>query len=137
MSETFETAAEAEDAYYDAIEEGDLEKMMSVWDTAEDIACLLPMQPISRGEADIRELWRKVFAPGRPLDITVNHLNWIEQGEMAIHLLEEVAAVADSQERQPPVYAINIYRRGENGWRMLSHINSPTPPPPGMLPPLP
>jgi ketosteroid isomerase-like protein len=135
MSTNFDTPADAEDAYYDAIDESDLEKMMSVWDDSPHIACLLPMQALRQGRETVRELWQGLLEPGRHLDITVNHLQWIEQGDMAIHLLEEVVTPAGSAQHQPPIYATNVFRRSEDGWRLLLHVNSPAPPPPGMMPP--
>jgi uncharacterized protein (TIGR02246 family) len=137
MSTIFNSATDVEDAYYDAIEEGDLEKMMSVWADSRDIACLLPMQPMHHGREAIRELWKTMLDPEFKIDITVNHLKWIVQGNVAIHLLEEVVTTTDTTQRQPPIYASNVYHRDSTSWHLLLHINSPAPPPTGVLPPIP
>ena len=138
MNNRFDSATDAEDAYYDAIDENDLEKMMSVWADSDDVACLLPMQPICRGTGPVRELWRSLFEDQQiELEITVNHLHWIEQGDLAIHLLEEVVTTSVGSEAQPPIYASNIFHCDDQGWRLLLHINSPTPPPAAVLPPIP
>jgi len=135
MSTRFKTPADAEDAYYDAIDECDLDKMMSVWEDSPQIACLLPMQPMHHGRDAIRQMWQPMLDPELRVEITVNHLQWTEQGDIAIHLLEEMVTLLGTGERQPPIYATNIYRRSQNGWHMLLHVNSPAPPPPGMQPP--
>lgn len=135
MSIIFDTPADAEDAYYDAIDECDLEKMMSVWDDSPQAACLLPMQALQQGGDNIRQLWQPLLTPERRVDITVNHLQWIELDDVAIHLLEELVAQGPAPERQPPIYATNVFRRTDSGWRLLLHVNSPAPPPPGMMPP--
>lgn len=135
MSNSFSTPAEAEDAYYDAIDERDLEKMMSVWSPSPDAACLLPMQSLQRGPQAIREMWRQMLDQAQGLDITINHMQWIDLGDVSIHLLEELATVKGGG-KQPPIYASNTYHRDGDGWRLLLHFNSPTPPPPGMMPPL-
>lgn len=135
MSITFNTPADAEDAYYDAIDECDLEKMMSAWDNSPQAGCLLPMQAFQYGKKTIRELWKTLLDPARRVDITVNHLQWIEHGDIAIHLLEEMVSPVGTEERQPPIYATNVFRRSEDGWRLLLHVNSPSPPPPGLMPP--
>jgi hypothetical protein len=49
MTKIFDTPQEAEDAFYDALEEGDLKQLLSVWADSEDICCLLPMYPLVRG----------------------------------------------------------------------------------------
>ncbi|MGD8588847.1 MAG: nuclear transport factor 2 family protein [Chromatiales bacterium] len=131
MSKTFPSPQDAEDAYYDAIEEQDLEAMMQVWADSEEILCLLPMQPALRGVASIRHAWEPLLNGQIKLDIEVKHLAWIEHGELAVHLVEEHVLVAGQAEKQT-VYACNIYRQDDSGWHILMHQNSPTPPPPGL-----
>ncbi|MCP3867926.1 MAG: nuclear transport factor 2 family protein [Gammaproteobacteria bacterium] len=135
MSSHFETPTDAEDAYYDAIEECDLEKMMATWEDSDAVSCLLPMRPLTHGREPIRELWTPMLNPEFRVEITVNHLQWIEQGDIAIHLLEEMVTLTDSGDKQTPIYAVRIYRNSDQGWHLLSHFNSPTPPPPGIMPP--
>ena len=65
----------------------------------------------------------------------VGEVRDIETAEIAIHLVEERVKVRGQAEQQPPVYATNVYRKRESGWHLIIHQNSPTPPPPGMLPP--
>ena len=137
MSMIFDSAADVEDAFYDAIDESDLDKMMAVWADSDDIACLLPMQPLHNGRQAVRQLWKGVFEQALKIDISVNHLQWIERGDIAIHLLEEVVRPVGSAQRQPPIYAGNVYHYDDTGWHLLLHFNSPTPPPAGVLPPLP
>lgn len=131
MSMTYATPQEAEDAYYDAIDEGDIQGMMAVWDENEDVLCLLPMMPAHRGRNAIRTVWESILLTGKPPEIQINHLSWIETGDVAVHLVEELFAVPDQPEPQR-IYATNIYRKGTAGWRLLMHQNSPTPPPPGL-----
>jgi ketosteroid isomerase-like protein len=137
MSTNFNTPQEVEDAYYDAIDECDLEKMMSLWDPSAESTCLLPMQPTHHGKETITKLWGSMLDPEFGVSITVNHLQWSEHGDIAIHIVEEVVSLTKMGETQPPVYATNIYQRGENGWRMLMHLNSPAPPPTGANPGMP
>ena len=131
MSNTFPSAQDAEDAYYDAIEEQNLDAMMQVWEDSEEILCLLPMQPAQRGTSSIRRAWEPLFSGEIKLDIEVKHLAWIESDQLAIHLIEEHVRIAGQADKQT-VYACNIYRQGDSGWRILMHQNSPTPPPPGL-----
>jgi len=134
MEIRFDTPSEAEDAFYDAIEAGDLAALMGVWDRTPDIICLLPMRPLQSGHKAIETLWQPMLDATLQLDITVNHLQWCEHGDIAIHLLEELATIKGDP--QQPIYASNTYRRSEDGWRLLIHINSPMPPPSNQLPPL-
>jgi ketosteroid isomerase-like protein len=132
---TYHSAADAEDAYYDAIDEGDLEKMMGTWEASDEICCLLPMQAMQHGTAAVRQQWAPMLGSGMQVDITINHIRWIEMGDISIHLVEEMVTLPQTGERQPPIYATNLYRQGELGWKLVMHLNSPTPPPPGFAPP--
>jgi len=134
----FETPQDAEDAFYDALESGDAESMTQVWEASADIAGLLPMSPLIQGP-EVLELWRSMFEHGAAFDIQVRHLGWIESGDMALHLIEERMGAPEGlkpgtgAEAAQAVYGSNLFRRGSDGWRLVAHQNSPTPPPPGAM----
>lgn len=132
MVDRFASPQDAEDAYYDALEEHDIERMMAVWEASSDIACLLPMQPLVLGSG-VREAWRPLFESDVAVDVEVHHIRWVELGDLAIHYVEERVNVAGQPQKNPPVYATNVYRKGPQGWRMLLHQNSPLPPPPEVM----
>jgi len=132
MAETYATAQDAEDAFYDALEERSAQRMASVWDDTPDIACLLPMQPLLLGE-EVGRLWAALFAAGDPIDLQVRHLRWVELGDVAIHYVQEWITPPPGRRAPPPVYATNVFRRGPSGWNLVLHQNSPTPPPPGAM----
>ena len=130
MSQGFETPQQAEDAFYDALEEHDPELMMRVWDESPDIGCLLPMQPFVFGD-DVRKLLRAMLESDMRIDLRIRHLHWVETDEIALHYVQEITDTPDPSGRElaPPVYATNVYRRRDGGWQMLLHQNSPPPPP--------
>ncbi|MEW7975614.1 MAG: nuclear transport factor 2 family protein [Candidatus Thiodiazotropha endolucinida] len=131
MSNPYTTPQDAEDAYYDAIEEKDLQAFMAVWEECEEVLCLLPMMTAQRGKDAIRKLWEPLMQSDVSLDIQTKHLAWVETPEFAIHLIEELVK-SPGQDEPQPVYATNIFRKTVEGWRLLMHQNSPTPPPPGL-----
>jgi len=136
MSRIFDTPQDAEDAYYDAIEDGDLEALLDVWAETDEVCCLLPMHPLAQGRSAVREAFGRLFARGQGIALSVKHLGWIDAGELTIHLVEE-----SPQQRAPgapapmAVYGTNIYRRGADGWRLIVHQNAPAPHPGGRMPP--
>lgn len=133
MNSPYSTPADVEDAYYDAIDECDLTRMMALWDDGDDTACLLPMQPLQQGKAAIEKAWGQLLKPEMGIDIAIKHLQWIETDTLAIHMVEEQVTINANGQKQPPIYATNIYRKGHDGWRILVHLNAPAPPPPGMV----
>ena len=133
MNQPFQTPQAAEDAFYDALEERNTDLMMRVWDDSPDIACLLPMQSFIHG-GQVRNLFRELLRSDVPLDLQVQHLHWVEIGDVAIHYVEERnnAGPADAA---PPLFATNVFRRrGDAGWTMILHQNAPPPPPEGLPP---
>jgi hypothetical protein len=130
MPQTYHTPQQAEDAFYDALEEGDPDKLLSVWAESDDVRCLLPMQPIVLGHKGVTDLFTKVLSGGRGVSLAIKHLGWIETDDIAIHHVEEtIQTQASGAPPQAPLYGINIYRRLAGSWRLIVHMNSPTPPP--------
>ncbi len=127
---TYPSPQDAEDAFYDAIDEKDADKMRGVWEDSTDIACLLPMQPLIRGRNDVTQLWQHLFRANITPQISITHIAWIDKDDVAIHLVEEQVSSTGGKSI-PPMYATNVYRRGPDGWHLLLHQNAPTPPPPG------
>ncbi|MGD2116753.1 MAG: nuclear transport factor 2 family protein [Chromatiales bacterium] len=124
----FDDAQAAEDAYYDAFDEHDIDAMMAVWADTDETVCLLPMLPAIKGRAAIRQAFEPLLGGDSQFEIQVKHLHWIEHGDLAIHLVEE-SINAPGMHNQS-VYATNIYQKDGSGWRMTMHQNSPVPMPP-------
>ncbi len=145
MAETFETAQDAEDTFYDALEEGDLDKMMKAWADSEEIVCIQPLREQVQGRREVRQSWQEVFASGANIEIEIHHKQWVEAPEVAIHIVhEQLVFNGDRMRLPPPLIATNVYLKNELGWRMVLHHASPPPPPmppnqldmgPGMGPP--
>jgi len=130
MTNRYETPQEAEDAYYDALEEGNREQLLSIWADSDDICCLLPMYPLVQGRAAVEEVFAHLLSPGQGVSLSINHLHWIETGDIAIHQVEEMLQnVPPDRQPPPPFYGTNVFRKDSSGWRLLLHQNSPTPAP--------
>ena len=131
MPQTYNTPQEAEDAFYDALDEGDLKQLLSVWAESGDICCLLPMHPMIQGRQGVEDVFTHLFSQGHGVSLAITHLGWIETDDIAIHQVEEtILAQPGDTPPPPPFYGTNIYRKGKTGWRLIVHQNAPTPPPP-------
>ena len=125
----FTTSQDAEAAFYEALERGNLDAMMAVWAEDEEIICVQPGGPRLIGYADIREAWNRIFKSGARLRITLSEVTVVQTPFTAVHtLLESVSVVGDDSTRAP-VVATNVYLRSPLGWRMIVHHASPAPPP--------
>ena len=130
MTQTYTTPQDAEDAFYDALDEANLERMLAVWAESDDVCCLLPMHPLIRGRQNVTDLFTHMFSQGSGVSLAIRHLDWIESDDMAIHMVEEtLQGLPVDTPPQPPLYGTNIYRKEGDGWRLVIHTNAPTPPP--------
>jgi len=123
------TSPEAvEQAFYDAMERGDLEAMMQCWLDEEDIVCLHPNGPRLVGTDAIRRGWQQIFDNGAvKLRVSARH----SQSSMmvSVHNVVEWVQVknAEGTVREIALFATNVYAKTALGWRMILHHASPVP----------
>ena len=129
MASQFVNPQDAEDAFYDAFEAHDLDGMMAVWDSADDIACVLPMSPVLQGRHAVQESWQSIFQHPQPPEVEIHHRQWFESDSLAVHIVEEKVTFPGGPPVQPAMIASNVYRRTDSGWRLVLHQVSPPPPP--------
>ena len=130
----FPTAQDAENAFYESLERGDLDLMMAVWAEDEEIMCVHPAGARIAGQEQVRESWRRIFASGQRLRIQVAQQVTLTGMMVAVHSVHEVITVAGEKAPHPPIVATNVYLRTAAGWRMVVHHASPAPGPAEELP---
>ena len=127
-SKIFPTAQDAENAFYEALEHGDLEGMMAVWAEDEEIICVHPTGPRLSGQDQVRESWAKIFAGGPRARVRIEQQVAISGMMLAVHSVFEIFSLPEKAEGQPvPIVATNVYLRTAAGWRMIVHHASPAP----------
>ncbi len=129
MGETrYDTPQEAEAAFYAAFMKHDVNAMMAVWAGDEKITCIHPLSPVLTGPEAIRDSWVALFRNAPDMQFIISERSRMQDGELAIHIVEEHIRVKN-QAPAAPVYATNVYRLTEAGWRMVLHHATPSPPP--------
>lgn len=119
---------EAEAAFYQALERGDLDAMMTVWSEDEEIVCVHPGGSRITGYALVREAWRHIFSGGRRLQVQLLALSTVHAPFFAVHSVIEQITVVGEKHLAAPVAATNVFVRGAQGWRMIVHHASAVPP---------
>jgi ketosteroid isomerase-like protein len=130
----FPTAQDAQNAFYESLERGDLDLMMAVWAEDEDIVCVHPAGARIAGQELVRDSWRKIFASGQRLRVQVSQQVVITGMMVEVHSVHEVITVVGERIARPPMIATNVYMRTGAGWRMVVHHASPAPGAPTELP---
>lgn len=120
----FPTPEDAEQAFYEAAEAGDLDALMAVWAEDDEVVCVHPNGERLVGQAPIRESWRKILSSGRKLQVRLEQpVRW--QGLMlATHSAIETVLI-DGEGEALHLAATNVFVRSAAGWRMLVHHASP------------
>lgn len=133
-SKIFPTAQDAESAFYEALENGDLEAMMAVWAEEEEIVCVHPTGPRLAGQDQVRESWAQIFSDGARARVHVSHQVTLTGMMMEVRSVQENFVLQGGQpgpegrdSRPAPIVATNVYLRTAAGWRMIVHHASPAP----------
>jgi ketosteroid isomerase-like protein len=117
----YPTAQDAENAFYEALERGDIEAMMGVWAEDEEILCVHPAGPRLVGHAQVRESWQRIFSGGGGVRIHVTQRVAMQAMMVAVHNVQENAPAPAGKRQGPAVVATNVYLRTAAGWRMIVH----------------
>ncbi|MBX9832554.1 MAG: nuclear transport factor 2 family protein [Burkholderiaceae bacterium] len=112
---------ETESAFYDALQRGDIELLMSCWAEEDDIVCVHPGGPRLLGAGAIRAAFEGMFANGtvRARPVQVHRVVALTS---AVHsVAEEVEVMLPDGLHQAVVLATNVYHKTPEGWRLVAH----------------
>ena len=119
------TADAIESQFYEALQTGDIEKLMSCWADEDDIVCVHPGGPRLIGSASIRAAFEAMFANGT-IQVHAHSVRKIESLTSVVHnVVERVELQLPDGPKQASVLATNVYHRTPQGWRMVAHHASP------------
>jgi len=116
---------EVEAQFYEALQRGDIERLMSLWADDDEIVCVHPGGTRVVGAAAIRASFEAIFAKGgipvRPEQ--VHRLAVL--GAALHHLVERIEVRGEAGLQTGWVIATNLYLKTAQGWRLASHHASP------------
>ncbi len=125
----FDSPEATEAAFYAAFEQADVEAMMAVWAERRPVECIHPRGPRLQGADAVRRSWTHIFRGGPSgLRFDVTEVRRIRDGDLVVHVVHERITVPGEPGTRPPVIATNVYCREDEGWRMVLHHASPSPP---------
>ena len=125
ISASPENADAIEAAFYEALQNGDIEKLMACWSDEDEIVCVHPGGARLVGPAAIRGAFEAMFANGviRAQPLKVRRLQSL--GASVHSLLERIEVLTDEGPRHAYVVTTNVYHLTAQGWRMVAHHASP------------
>lgn len=122
-SEIYSSSDSAEDAFYLAFEQCDIEMMMSVWSKDRDISCIHPGGPRLEGFDNIRDSWAQMFLHEQGITFELKHKKVFVEKDIAIHCVIE--SISLDGKLSSEIVATNVYCKTNNGWYMILHHASP------------
>ena len=119
-------ADDIEAAFYDALQNGDIDKLMACWADEDDIFCIHPGGPRVVGATAIRATFEAMFANGGSIRAWPERVRKTVSIASSVHnLVERVEVLTPTGPTQAWVIATNVYHRTAQGWRMVAHHASP------------
>jgi ketosteroid isomerase-like protein len=119
------TADDIEAAFYEALQKGDIDKLMACWADEDDIVCVHPGGPRLVGLGAIRAAFDAMFSNGS-IRAWPERVRKVESMASVMHnVLERIEVLTDGGPATAYVLATNVYHRTEQGWRMVAHHASP------------
>ncbi len=114
-----------ETAFYEALQSGNIEKLMACWADEDDIVCVHPGGPRLVGAGIIRAAFDAMFANGT-IQAYPEKVRVVDSMGASVHsVLERIAVLTDEGPRHVYVIATNVYQKTAQGWRMVAHHASP------------
>jgi len=127
VAEKFNTPEEAEIAFYEAIEQADIQALGRVWSLDENIVCIHPGANRIEGRAQVLESFSDIFAESPSIGFSISDALQTESDGLAIHLVRE--EIEFDGQLVSIMVSTNIYHKEDGGWRMLLHHSSHEPEP--------
>jgi uncharacterized protein (TIGR02246 family) len=116
---------DAEAQFYDALRDGDLERVMAVWADDDDVVCVHPGGARVAGPLAVRAAFEAIFANGT-IAVHPEHVRRVHAMGCAVHsVLERIDVATAEGVRSGWIVATNVYVKTAHGWRMVAHHASP------------
>ena len=120
------TPDEVDAAFYEALQSGDIAKLMACWADDEEIACIHPGGSRSIGPSDIRASFEALFANGASVDARPQCLaRWHSSHTAVHHLVESVNVMTSTGPGTALVTTTHVFHLSAQGWRLVVHHASP------------
>ncbi len=118
-------ADDTEAAFYEALQGGDIDKLMACWADEDDIVCVHPGGPRLVGAGAIRAAFDAMFANGT-IRAHAEKVRKVEAMSSSVHsVLERIEVMTEEGPVHAYVIATNVYQKTAQGWRMVAHHTSP------------
>lgn len=119
------SADDIEAQFYEALQAGDLARLMALWADDEEIACVHPGGPRLLGHGAIRASFEALFGNGA-IPVRPQRVRRVQSASCSVHHVAERVDIRTAEGNQTAwVIATNVYFKTAQGWRLVLHHASP------------
>jgi len=119
------TPDEVELAFYEALNNADIEQLMACWAEEDEIVCVHPGGQRLIGSGAIRSAFEALFANGS-VQATPERVQKVVALASAVHhMVQRILVLTPQGEQIAWVTVTNVYHKTPQGWRMVAHHASP------------
>ena len=117
-----QSATHAQETYYQALVDADLDALMAIWVDDDSVLCILPSGERLSGLDAIRDTHEEVFAQGG-VRVTCHELQSFETATVSVHHVIEQFDFnpPDEAPQRFLAYATNVFLRTPHGWQLMLH----------------
>jgi hypothetical protein len=123
----FASPEECERAFYEAMEQGDVETMGELWLQDDDVSCTHPGAPRIVGYNAVRSSWASVLSGGGMQIQTLGRRSFESPTLAVTNLIEEIVVRQSAGPAVVLVLASNAFVKTPAGWKIVMHIGVPAP----------
>lgn len=125
MSSAEQAVLDANNRFYQALSDQDLEAMEAVWLPTEWAQCIHPGWTILHGWKAIRESWAGIFRSPATLTVTIDDVHVRVAGDVAwVTCTERLSVLSTNQLDTSLAQATNVFVALGGHWRLVVHHGS-------------
>ncbi len=121
-------AVSANESFYKAFNNRDIEAMKEVWGHIENTTCVHPGWPPLKGFEPILNSWAGIFENSGNMEIKISDVQVVASEDLAwVSCLENLYTIAERGVLVSKVFATNLFHLEGGSWKMIMHHASPVP----------
>jgi ketosteroid isomerase-like protein len=124
-SQVLDDILQANEAFYRAFQNLDINQMEAIWHQASYIQCFHPGWGLLRGWEAVMTSWRRIFENTRGVRIVLTEVHAEVRGQIAwVTQYENLSSEIDGEASSGVVLATNVFEKHPAGWFMIHHHGS-------------
>lgn len=108
-------------AFYEAFEANDLDALLQTWERSDRVQCTHPGWSVLRGWSEVAGAWAALIDGPEEIQFVLTNEKVIVHGDVAWVTIDENMLGSSGS---GTVSALNIFVRGDDGWKMIGHHGS-------------